>query len=138
MSEKDKKDEKPQYGLVSFERRRNPRFSIDLPIEYSRANSSVKNAGHTGNVSEGGLMLYLPERVEVGHSLRVKIFFVSEPGLYSIEVLAQVAWTELPYGQEEHHRCGVKFVEICPEDLNRLKTFLNNLSFVRPPFRITP
>ncbi|HXZ38175.1 MAG TPA: PilZ domain-containing protein [Thermodesulfobacteriota bacterium] len=135
MSEKGK-ESKSQYGIVNFERRRSPRFSVDLPIEYSRVDSSRKNNGHTGNASGGGLMLFLGEPMEVGAGLRIKVFFSSEPKLDSIEVQAQVVWTEIPFGKEKDHRCGVRFTDIASEDLTKLKNFLDGLSTIRPPFRI--
>jgi c-di-GMP-binding flagellar brake protein YcgR len=135
MSEKGK-ESKSQYGIVNFERRRSPRFSVDLPIEYSRVESSRKNNGHTGNASDGGLMLFLGEPVEAGMDLRIRVFFPSETKLESIEVLAQVVWTEIAFGKEKDHRCGVRFMDISSEDLSKLKNFLDGLSTIRPPFRI--
>jgi c-di-GMP-binding flagellar brake protein YcgR len=135
MSEKGK-ESKPQYGIVNFERRRSPRFSVDLPIEYSRVDFSRKNNGRTGNASDGGFMLFLGEPVEVGVDLRIKVFFPSEPKLDSIEVQAQVVWTEMAFGKEKDHRCGVRFMDIASEDLSKLKNFLDRLSTIRPSFRI--
>jgi len=34
--EKEEKETKSRFGFVHFARRRHPRFSLDLPIEYSR------------------------------------------------------------------------------------------------------
>jgi len=125
--------EKPQeqqarFGIVNFERRRHPRFSIDLPIEYYRINSPATQQGRTGNISEGGLMVYLPERLEIGQNLRMKLFFPSVPELETIEIMAQLAWVDLPVGESGDYRSGVRFVEIAPEDLNKLRNFVNNLA----------
>ncbi len=134
---KDDKADKPQFGIANFERRRSPRFSVNLPVEYSPVDSpSTLGAGHTGNASEGGLMLYLSEKLEVGQPLRVKLYFSSEPGLNFIEVLGQVAWNEISFMREGDHRYGVKFLDISPEDLNRLKDYLDNLAQIKAPLRI--
>lgn len=138
MKEEEEKKTKPQFGIVNFERRRSPRFSVDLPIEFSRVDSPVKGAGRAGNASDGGLMFYLPEKVEVGQFLRVKLFFASEPRLDSIEVLGQVVWMEFPFNKEGDHRCGVRFMDISPEDLDRLKGFLDSLALVKAPLRFRP
>jgi c-di-GMP-binding flagellar brake protein YcgR len=130
------KEPKPQYGIVNFERRRNPRFSVDLPIEYSRIDASEPNPGRMVNVSEGGLMLFLGQKLEVGQGLKIKIFFHSEPRLHSIEVKGNVAWTEIPFAREGDFRCGVKFTAIAPEDLAQLRQFLEHLSTIQPPRRI--
>ena len=52
-----------------------PRFVLNLPIEYLRLNSPVSYFSHTINASEGGLMICLHERLEVGQSLHLKNFF---------------------------------------------------------------
>jgi c-di-GMP-binding flagellar brake protein YcgR len=132
------KEPKPQYGIVNFERRRSPRFSVDLPIEYSRIEASEQNPGRTVNVSEGGLMLFLGQKLEVGQNLKIKIFFHSEPRLHSIEVKGNVAWTEIPFAREGDYRCGVKFTQIASEDLAQLRQFLEHLSTIQLPRRLVP
>lgn len=134
--EEEGKEFKKQYGIVNFERRRSPRFSVDLPIEYSCLDSTSKNTGRTGNASDGGLMLFLGEPIEVGMELRIRVFFPSETKLDSIEVLAEVVWSEIAFGKEKDHRCGVRFIEIASEDLSKLKSFLDRLSTIRPAFRV--
>ena len=127
---------KPLYGLVNFERRRSPRFSVDLPIEYSLLDSSDWNRGVAENAGAGGLMLFLGQQLEVGRVLKIKIFFPSEPHLHSIEVVASVVWTELPFGREGDYRCGVQFTNIPPGHLSKLKSFLDNLSTIQAPRRV--
>ena len=132
------KEPKPQYGIVNFERRRSPRFSVDLPIEYSRIEDSENNPARAGNASEGGLMLFLGQKLEVGQELRIRIFFHSEPRLHSIEVNGKVAWTEISFAKEGDYRCGVQFTQIALEDLAQLRQFLDQLSTIQPPRRIVP
>ncbi len=133
MEEEHKKD-KSRFGIVNFERRKSPRFSVNLPVEYSRVDPPSKSsAGHTENASEGGLMLYLPEKLEVGQYLRVKLYFASEPGLNSIKLLGQLAWAEFPFAKEGDHRYGMKFVDIAPEDLKRLRGYLDDLARIETP-----
>lgn len=119
---------KASYGLVNFERRRYPRFSIDLPIEYYRLNLKEKRQGRAGNISEGGLMVYFPERMDIGQQLRIKVFFPNEAKLVSLELVGEVVWVDIPLGNEVEPRCGLKFIEVSPEDLKRLRDFLNNLT----------
>ena len=139
MEEGDKKD-KVQIGTGNFERRTNPRFSADFPLEYSRVDAPSKftGIGRTANASEGGLMLHLPEQLEVGQCIRVKLYLSAEPGPDSVEALCQVAWTEFPFTKDGDLRYGVEFLDISPEDLNRLKGFLDNLAHIKSPLRIIP
>ena len=127
--EKEEKESKPRIGIVSFERRKYPRFNIDLPIEYYRSDSPVSNAGRARNVSEGGLLIYFPERIEIGQHLRLKLFFTSGPVLQSIEALGEVVWVDIHLGEGwGDYKSGVKFIETSQEDMAKLRDFLKSLS----------
>ena len=122
------KEAKPRYGTVNLEKRKHPRFSIDLPAEYSRTDLSVKQ-GRAINASEGGLLLYLPERVEIGQCLRLKLFFSVGSELKAIEAIVEVVWVDIHIGEDWGDcRTGVMFVEISTEDVGKLMNFLKSLS----------
>ena len=126
---KEEKETKPRYGTVNLERRKHPRFSVDLPIEYSRIDSSVSHTGRGLNISEGGLLIYFPEQMDVSQYLRLKLFFSLGSELNTIETLAEVAWIDIYLGEVwGDYRCGVKFIDISPEDVTKLKNFLRSLS----------
>ena len=119
---------KPRYGIVNFEKRQHPRFSVDLPVEYSRMDLSI-GQGRAVNASEGGLLLYLPEKIDIGNHLRLRLFFPTGSGLNTIETLVAVVWLDLHLGKDwGDYRTGVKFVEISAGDMDRLKDFLRSLS----------
>jgi len=123
------KETKLRYGIINFERRKYPRFSIDLPIEYSRTDS-LAHPGQAANISEGGLLIYLPERVELGQRLRLKLFFASiSESLHTMEVLGEVVWRSSEPGEpRKTYSCGVNFIDAAPVDINKLKTFLKSLT----------
>ncbi len=123
------KRHKPHVGIVHFEKRKYPRFAIDLPVEYHAVAFSENHPGRAINASEGGLLIVLPERAEVGSHLRLKLFFAFGTEMTTIEVVAQVVWTDLHLGVEwGDYATGVRFAEISPEDLTKLKSFLRSLS----------
>ena len=125
---KEEKGTKPRYGTVNFEKRRHPRFNVDLPIEYQRSDSAV-NHGEALNASEGGLLVYLPEKMEVGQHLSLKLFFSSGFEFNTIETMVRVVWMDFHLGEDrEDYRAGVKFVDISPEDMEKLRIFLRSLS----------
>lgn len=127
--EKEKKETEPHFGIVNLERRKYPRVTVDLPIEYRRIDSSARQTGRAQNASEGGLLLYLPEQMAIGQELRIKLFFTSGVELSAIEMVAQVAWTDIHLGREwGDYRAGVKFIDIPSEDLEKLRNFLRSLS----------
>ncbi len=120
---------KPRTGIVRFERRTYPRVSVDLPVEYLQINSSISHTGHAINASEGGLLIYFPEQMEIGQYISLKLFFSLGSELNTIEVLAEVVWMDMYLGKGwGDYRCGVKFINISPEDRTRLKSFIIGLS----------
>jgi len=125
---KEEKETKPRYGIVNFEKRKYPRYSVDLPMEYARSDS-VANHGQAFNAGEGGLLVYFPERVEVGQHLSLKLFFSSMSEFNTIETLVEVVWVDVQMVEKrEDYRAGVKFVDISPGDLEKLTFFLRSLS----------
>jgi len=127
--ETEEKETKPRTGVVSFEKRKYPRFSIDLPIEYYRINSSVSQTGRALNISEGGLLIYFPEQMEIGQHLRLKLFFSLGSELNTIEMLAEVVWMDIHLGKDwGDYRSGVKFIDVSSEDIRKLENFLMRLS----------
>jgi hypothetical protein len=117
-----------RYGTVNFEKRKHPRFSVDLPVEYGRVDLFVDN-GRATNASEGGLLLCLPEQIDIGKHLRLKLFFTMGSELHAVETLVEVVWTDIHLGKDwGDYRTGVRFVEISTEDMSKLKEFLKNLS----------
>ncbi len=128
----EQKDES-HYGLVNFERRKFPRFNVDLPVEYERMGSFVPS-GRAPNISEEGLLIYFSERMEVGQSLRIKLFFANLGSDFeSIEAVVEVVWIELDADKElEAYRTGVRIVSISGDGLTCLKNFV--LSLAQPPY----
>jgi c-di-GMP-binding flagellar brake protein YcgR len=126
--EQEKKEAKRRIGILDLERRKYPRFKINLPLDYYRVDTPAGLTGRAENASEGGLEIYFPEEMQIGERLKLKLFFSSsETELRAIEALAEVVWIDILSGDGEF-RSGVKFVDISPEDLVRLKTFLESLT----------
>jgi hypothetical protein len=120
---------KPRYGIANLERRRYRRFPVRLPIEYYRADSPINQTGQALDASEGGLQTLFPEQMEIGQNLNLKLFFSSGTELNTIETLAEVVWINTQLGEgEKHYRSGVRFINISPEDMTKLKNFSASLS----------
>jgi c-di-GMP-binding flagellar brake protein YcgR len=123
------KGAKPRTGIVNFERRKYPRFSIDLPVEYYRIDSPISHTRRALNASEGGLLIYFPEQMDIGQLLNLKLFISSGSELNTIAALAEVVWMDLHLGKGwGDYRSGVKFIDISPENMKKLKNFLMSLS----------
>ena len=111
---------------VNLERRKHPRFSIDLPAEYWPVNISKSRLGRTGDISEGGVLLYLPEKIAIGQNIGVKIFIDTGFESKTIEAIGKAVWYDSHFGKKDYyHRSGVKFVDISAENIDELKNILN-------------
>jgi c-di-GMP-binding flagellar brake protein YcgR len=123
-----KKEAKTHYGILNFERRKYPRFSVDLPVEYYRTDKAGGSLGQALDDSKGGLLIYFSERMELGQCLRLRLFFSMGSKVDSIELLAEVAWVDMGIGEDlGDYRTGVKIVDISPNDMTKLNNFLMSL-----------
>jgi c-di-GMP-binding flagellar brake protein YcgR len=113
----------------SSEKRKYPRFDVDLPIKYSKSSLFPKYA-RAVNASEGGLLLHLPEELGVGQQLVLKLFFPPSPNLNVIETVVQVVWMDVRLRKDWawDYQTGVRFLDISPEDMASLKNFLMNVA----------
>ena len=119
---------------VTSEKRKHPRFNVDLPIKYGRTQLFLKYA-RAVNASQGGLLLRLPEEMEVGQHLALKLFFPSNSELNTIKASVRVVWMDLHMRKDWSwdYQTGVRFVDICSEDMTLLKNFLINFG-QKPPY----
>jgi len=114
-------------NLMSFkvERRRYPRFHVDLPIRIYGIDSFTRHYGRVINASEAGLLVYSPEKMEVGQRLKSRLSFMSDSASNAIEVLIEVVWMGLHLNEAwGDYESGVKFLDISPEDKTKLTNFL--------------
>ncbi len=127
--ETERQKKQVHYGIVNFEKRKYPRFFVDLPVEYYKLGSLIKHDGKAMNASQGGLLLYSSEPLQIGQYLDLKLFFSSGSTLTAIEMVAKVAWVDIHLGEGwGDYRTGVRFFDISPEDMGKLEEFLLGLS----------
>ncbi len=104
--------DKLEYGMKRLtdmkEKRRYPRYSIELPLEYWETDNS-RYGGLVGNVSEIGLLLYCIYDMPVGEKLRITVFFSTEYRFDGFAVAAKIVrkrrhdnadWSGYQYGLE--------------------------------------
>ena len=124
---KKKKERKapPKKGVLAIDRRKHPRFTTELPLDYSRVNSKEDFGGIVANASKGGILVYLPEKLEIGDRLKVEIFFAKESELSSIKGVVKVAWADLAADESwGEHRYGLQFQTIDKKHLDKLRILL--------------
>jgi c-di-GMP-binding flagellar brake protein YcgR len=115
-------------GVLAIEKRKHPRFSVELPLDYSRVNGKETYGGMVANASEGGLLVYLPERIEIGSLLKIEIFYVGGLELNTIKAVVKVVWADLAARESwGEHRYGLQFESIDEKDFNRLTTLIKEV-----------
>jgi c-di-GMP-binding flagellar brake protein YcgR len=117
-----------KMGVLAIEKRKHPRFSVELPLDYSRVNGKETLGGMVANASEGGLLVYLPERVELGTLIKIEIFYVRGLELDTIKAVGKVVWCDLAARESwGEHRYGLQFESIDEKDFNRLTMLLREV-----------
>jgi len=102
-----------------------PRFSLEAPLEYSTSDGSPIRGAYTGNVSEGGLLVYSIDQLQVGMQLRLMVFYASGYQLDGFRAVAKVVWKEVHYEKEwKGFRYGVQFLYMSETDRRKLREIL--------------
>jgi len=126
MSEKSQPQKKT--GVFTVERRRHPRFSVEFPLDYSFVEGKETYGGIVANASEGGLLVYLPQRIEIGTVLKIEILYVQGLEFSTIRAIAKVVWSDLAskvsWGE---YRYGLQFIHIEEQDYTRLVNLLKEI-----------
>jgi len=127
--EKSKEDLGGKSGVVTIEKRRFPRFNVDLPMKYSEVKVRKKQGGIAHDASEGGLLVYLQERFPIGTKLKLEVFFSHGFKLTPIKAQAEIVWADIR-GPEDwgEFKYGLQFINIGKEDFEKLQWLLDSLS----------
>ena len=117
-----------KLGVLAVDRRKHPRFSVELPLDYCRVDGRETYGGIVANASEGGILVYLPERMEMGAVLKIEIFYVKGLELDTIKAIAKVVWNDLAVKASwGEYRYGLQFQYIDEKDFTRLMNLLREL-----------
>lgn len=130
-------------SLIHFEERRKyPRFVIDLPLEYQIRSNPRSHGGLVLNASEAGLLLYSTEDIAVGAKLKITVLFPKGFELANFEVIGEIIWKNAARKNGgEAHQYGLKFIQISQEDHWKLRQVLGgrfNLEEMSPMNEIHP
>ena len=104
------------------EGRKHTRALLHLPVEYYATSPKAPRLGHTSDLSPDGVLLNIPERLDVGQLIKLAIFVSMGKTLETIEVNSQVVWVASAE-KEGGFRSGLKFTDLSANDRNKLKKF---------------
>jgi c-di-GMP-binding flagellar brake protein YcgR len=116
-----------QATSAKSEKRRHFRLSLHLPMEYSFRESSRLRLAYTVDICEGGLLMYTPEKLEIGQNLRVKFYYDSAAGMDCIQALGEVIRVDRLGKSGKEYSCAVRFSDLPPDFLEKLRKFLKSL-----------
>ena len=110
----------------TMERRRHPRVSVRLPLEYWETDDA-RHGGLVENISEMGLLIYSIQDFPVGTHLSVKVFFSRGSEFDGFQVRTRIAWK----GQHREPQWkgflyGLEFTAIFDADRQKLMSFLSS------------
>lgn len=107
-------------------RRKHPRVSLDLPLEYRFKNIPKVYGGLVVNGSEKGLLIESVKHIPVGTNLNVAVLFPKIYEMANFEVSVEVVWKDIYWKENwEGYQYGLKFLQINKEDHWRLRQLLS-------------
>lgn len=115
--------------VTKKERREHLRFFFKLPMSYSRGKSKENLGGIVGNASEGGMLAYLPEKLNTGEALKIEILFAKGWELKTVRGIAKIIWSDSGVKKSRKiHRYGLQFQLFNKSNLQKLKILLKEAS----------
>jgi len=112
---------------AEFHERRHLRLSLYLPLEYSFMESSRFHLAYMANICEDGLLMCTPQEMDIGQTLKVKIYYDSAEGLDYVHTLGEVIRIDKLEKSEKGYRCAVRFVNPHSNLLKGFRKFLMSL-----------
>jgi hypothetical protein len=116
---------------LSKERRKHPRYTTDLPLNFRTTESPNIYAGLIINVSEGGLQIQTMKDMPTGTKLNIELFFAMDSELSALEGMARIIWKDDHDDVWERrlgYKYGLKFVRISKENHLKLVHLLRDKS----------
>ncbi len=115
-------------GAAVTEKRKHPRLIVELPLDYSRRGKRADFGGIVKNASEGGILVYLPEKMEVGEMLKVEIYFAKGLELETVQGSAKIVWADLAARDTwREHRYGLEFHSMPKGTIQKLRHLLKEV-----------
>jgi PilZ domain len=111
------------------DRRRHPRISVDLPLEYRMRHDAHAQGAILTDASEGGFLIHSIRDIPIGTKLRIAVLFPKDYELAIFEVFAETIRKEFAVEQkslyQQGYQYGLKIIHILEEDCRKLRGLLN-------------
>ena len=111
------------------ERRKHPRYSIDLPLNFQMTENPNIYPALSIDASEAGLQIKALKDVPIGVKLKIEVLFAKGFELSNLQGMVQIIWKDDYIWKEwVGYKYGLKFVQISKENYLKLKNLLWNQS----------
>jgi hypothetical protein len=114
-------------GIAIFERRKQPRQRVELLFDYSHLVEREDHGGTLADANEGGLQVYLPEKLQIGDLFKIKIFAPGNSEVETIQAIAKVVWASRTRMRSGKYRYGLQLQSFFKGDLNKYRALLNGV-----------
>jgi len=114
-------------SMASEDRRKYPRSSLGLPLDYRMRGLSYAHGGIAVNGSEGGFLIRCPRDISVGTELRISVLFAKEFALTGFEVSTEILRKDDRWNDEIGYYYAVRLTRISEEDRLKLEYVLNSM-----------
>lgn len=98
-----------------------------LPTEYLLAGAKRGRLCHTLNIAEGGALLCLPEKLEIGQELKIEVFYYFDYELDRFEATGRIVWVEPLEDSPVEYHGALEFLDLPSRDSERLNAFLRKI-----------
>ncbi len=107
------------------EKRKHPRVTMNLPLEYRVSDTPKAQAGLAINASESGLLLHSIKDMPVGTKLNLAVLFPKGFELTNFELVAEVVWKDVHWQENrQEYEFGLKFIDISEDEHQKLKRLI--------------
>ncbi len=94
------------------ERRKYPRYDCELPIDCITSDSET-HVGIAANISQGGMLVRLHDRIELGSRLRINLIFIKGFQLKIVRANAVIIWCHVVrHAFWGRYRYGLRLIEL--------------------------
>ncbi len=110
-----------------FDRRKHPRYLVEIPLDYTGVDEERVSTGLTANASEGGIMTFIGERVDVGTVLNLTLFFRLGFTFTAMETRSVIVWRDDLWREYlDNYKYGMRFLKVKSRELEKLRELLRN------------
>jgi hypothetical protein len=113
------------------EKRRHPRFFVDLPAEYRDIGDSCLRGAIVVNASKGGLLIETVIDIPLGTELSITLLYPKGFELVDLRAVAKIVRKELNWKEDgkvgkksKEYQYGLKFIQMSDEDRSKLNLLL--------------